>query len=228
VGMNENIQFFTSDYWVEKWLRDMKILNYKIDENLLVHVTGDVNLSKKDIRVFPVRFGVVSGSFYAANNGLESLLGCPHTIGKDAWFNDNELTSAQHSPSTIGGSYGIHKNHLTSFEGVPENIPGAFFAHHNQIVSLDKISKKIGQTCSIFQNPLTDLSNLDFEVKDKIFFTPQAGMDYFNEYLDKLGDANIDFALFKKIQTRKNLENRLNEELPVNSNLQEHLRLPKI
>jgi hypothetical protein len=212
--MKKETQFFTDSYWIEKWLKDMFIGNYTIDENLHVHVKGDVNLANKKIRLFPVQFAVVTGNFYASANGLESLLGSPHTVGKAAWFNENDLTSAQHGPQSVGAQLVINNNRLTSFEGFPQKVGDGLFAHHNQITSLEGITPNIGSTCSIYKNPITDFSYLDFEVKANIFFTPTKEMDYFARYVDKKGDVSIDFALFKKIQTLKNLEYKLDNNLP--------------
>lgn len=212
--MENNTQFFTDRYWVEKWLKDMFIGNYTLDENLHVHVKGDVKLGSKKIRVFPVQFGVVTGHFYASGNGLESLLGAPHTVGMAAWFNDNDLTSALHSPTKVGAQFVIDNNKLTSFEGFPQQVGDGLFAHNNQITSLAHITPDIGSTCSIFKNPITDFSHLDFNVKANIFFTPTKEMDYFARYVDKKGDVSIDFSLFKKIQALKNLEYKLDDNLP--------------
>lgn len=60
---------------LQEKLKDLKIKDYKINNDLTVDVVGDVNLSGKGLTEIPVKFGVITGSFYCSNNQLTSLKG---------------------------------------------------------------------------------------------------------------------------------------------------------
>ena len=67
---------------VEEWLEKHGVKNHTINEDLSVDVNGGVvNLASMGLVEIPIRFGVVSGSFYCSNNQLVDLVGCPITIG---------------------------------------------------------------------------------------------------------------------------------------------------
>jgi hypothetical protein len=53
--------------------RKYDIKNYIINPDRSIVVDGDLDLSFKGLSELPVRFGIVSGSFYCDNNKLTSL-----------------------------------------------------------------------------------------------------------------------------------------------------------
>jgi hypothetical protein len=71
---------------ITKWLDEMAVTNYIINDDLTIDVNGDVDLHGENLEMFPsyVHFGRVAGSFYCSSNQLVSLEGCPREVG--GWF----------------------------------------------------------------------------------------------------------------------------------------------
>ena len=120
-------QFFQTKEETAAWLREHKIKNFKIRDNLNVDVFGDVKFMMladhdKHILHLPVKFNDVHGDFLAFNAGLVSLVG---------------------SPNFIKGDYCIHSNPISSLNGFTPVITGYTTFLETQIHSLHNIHKHI-------------------------------------------------------------------------------------
>jgi hypothetical protein len=64
---------------ITKWLDEMGVTNYTINDDLTIDINGDVDLSHRDLDKFPsyVKFGRVGGYFDCSSNQLVSLNGSP-------------------------------------------------------------------------------------------------------------------------------------------------------
>ncbi len=67
-----------------QFLEEHGIKNYSINEDGIVDVDGDVDLSDKNLTSIPVQFGRVSGWFDCSHNQLTSLKGAPREV--EGWF----------------------------------------------------------------------------------------------------------------------------------------------
>ena len=89
------------------------------------NVKGDVLLNI-DCEKLPVKFGIVTGSFYCNDNFLTSLEGCPEQVGGSFECYNNHLTSLEGAPTHISDSFWCDDNFLTSLKGCPTSVGGYF------------------------------------------------------------------------------------------------------
>lgn len=100
-------------------IKNATINNGKVDVN------GDVDLRYKDFKKFPVKFGHVTGYFWASNNDLlENFEGAPDRVDGDfECYACSKLISTKGGPSIVKGNYIIYSNFkLESLEGCPEEV----------------------------------------------------------------------------------------------------------
>ena len=90
-----------------KWLDEMGVKNYTINEDYTIDVEGSVDLFNKGLDKFPdyIKFGKVSGSFGCNYNQLTSLEGCPHTVYESFSCNANQLVCLKGCPREVGGNF---------------------------------------------------------------------------------------------------------------------------
>jgi hypothetical protein len=64
---------------ITKWLDEMDVIGYTINDDFTIDVNGDVDLSFTKLVEFPdyIQFNYVNGYFNCSNNYLISLKGCP-------------------------------------------------------------------------------------------------------------------------------------------------------
>jgi len=79
------IQSICDKYNIQNWE-----LNPKTGR---VDVRGDVDLSVKNLKELPLKFGRVDGYFDCSLNQLTSLEGGPNSVGGGFYCYDNQLTS---------------------------------------------------------------------------------------------------------------------------------------
>jgi len=103
----------------------------------LYDFSGDVFINSKNLYWIPKIFGVVNGGFYCSYNQLQSLEGCPKSVGGGFYCSYNQLQSLEGCPESVGGDFWCHNNHLKSLEGSPESVGGDFWCHNNHLKSLE-------------------------------------------------------------------------------------------
>ena len=112
----------------------MKIKNYVINEDLTVDVNEYVNISYKNLKEIPIRFGIINGGFNCNSNHLTSLKGCPQKISGTFYCVDNKLINLEYCPEIINDDFSCSDNNLTSFECFSKEINGIFiYFHQNNI-----------------------------------------------------------------------------------------------
>lgn len=116
-------------------------------ETGVVDVEGGV-MDMKPMLKMSVQFGTVTGSFICSESRLESLMGAPHTVGKD---------------------FSCGKNRLTSLEGGPKWVGGGFWCANNQLTSLVGAPLHVGRSLQINGNPLKSLDGMPVELKGQIW-----------------------------------------------------------
>ncbi len=127
---------------IESILKSLKITNYHINGGI-VDVEGDVNISGRNLKKIPIKFGRVSGGFYCYNNNLTSLQGAPNEVGREFGGSNNSLTSLQGAPNEVGGDFYCDDNNLTSLQGAPNKVGGDFYCYNNPLISLQGLPKII-------------------------------------------------------------------------------------
>jgi len=70
---------------IEKWLEDMSINKYKINNDLTVDIYSDLVLSNKNLVNLPefIKFNIIYGGFYGSGNIWTNLSGFPNTVNGD-------------------------------------------------------------------------------------------------------------------------------------------------
>lgn len=150
-------QFLAEREAVQSWLEEMGIKNYTIDEDLTVHVDGDVNLASKGLKVLPVQFGKVTGKFNCSGNRLRQLLGSPRIV-KDFDCSNNNLFNLLFAPKEAE-VLNCSCNRIVSFEGAPLKLKELHCAS-NRIRSLKGIPEITGgiliADCGIAHNEIRE------------------------------------------------------------------------
>jgi hypothetical protein len=97
---------------ITKWLDEMGVTGYIINDDLTININGDVDLDSKNLEKFPsyIKFGRVGGYFSCSNNHLVSLEGCPREVGGGFYCGNNQLVSLEGSPREVGGSFSCSNN----------------------------------------------------------------------------------------------------------------------
>ena len=128
-----------------KWLNTYGVINYVINNDLTINVNGNVDLSDKNLTIFPyfIKFNYVSGYFDCSNNHLTSLVGCPSSVGNDFYCYNNQLTSLVGCPSSVGGDFYCYNNQLTSLVGCPSSVGDDFYCYNNKTKFTKEDVKKL-------------------------------------------------------------------------------------
>lgn len=123
---------------IEKWLQNMGVENYIINNDMTIDVRGDVILAGYGLKEFPfyIQFNKVSGVFDCSENQLTSLRGCPYEVGNNFICTFNQLTTLEGAPKKVKGLFYCFHNKLTTLEGAPREINGNFDCSYNDLKSL--------------------------------------------------------------------------------------------
>ena len=106
----------------------------------VVDVEGSVG-TLRIMHTLPVQFGHVTARFGCSASRLETLVGAPHTVGKEFSCSKNKLTSLEGAPRSVGGGFWCAHNYLTNLVGAPDHVGGSLQCNGNPLKSLDGIPK---------------------------------------------------------------------------------------
>ena len=94
---------------IEDWCRKMYIINYTINSQGEIDVDGNVNLTNKNFKELPYKFGTIKGYFSLREcKNLISLKNCPNYIIDNNMFDIDDcikLKSLEGCPKEIGGYF---------------------------------------------------------------------------------------------------------------------------
>jgi hypothetical protein len=91
----------------------------------IVNVSGDIELKNtRIIKILPVKFGEVSGSFRCERNNLGTLEGCPTIVGSHFSCGYNRLNVLNHGPKEVGKNYNFYGNNIFTLDGLPNYAGG--------------------------------------------------------------------------------------------------------
>jgi hypothetical protein len=132
-----------------KWLDDMDVENYIINDDYTIDVKRNLSLCNKNFVRFPdyIKFGKVGGHFSCHNTRLVSLEGAPYQIAGFFWVHHNNLTNLTGSPKYILGSYWVNSNNLVSLEGCPEEVNHNFYIKDNTGIKFTE--EDIRKVCNV-------------------------------------------------------------------------------
>lgn len=116
------------------------IEKYTINEDGIVDVDDDVNLSNRNLDRIPFKFGKVSGDFIIISNCLESLEGSPYYVGGEFACQFNKLKNLKGSPIEVSKNFYASRNNLESLDGMSLEIGGNFYCDNTSIKELDSVS----------------------------------------------------------------------------------------
>lgn len=156
---------------VKKWLDDMGISKYTINEDLTVDVDGNVFINHKHLKYIPIQFGEVNGLFDCSYNELESLKGSPIFIYGEYRCNNNDLKSLEFAPKSIYGCFHCNGNSLTSLVGGPTYVNGDYYCYYNDLTSLEGMPNEVYGSFDCSFNYLVDLKGAPKWIKEDINFT---------------------------------------------------------
>jgi hypothetical protein len=116
---------------IKKWLDEMYIFNYHINDDMSIDVKGHVEI-KKIIEELPeyIQFNHVTGDFLLFENPkIKSLRGCPKKVDIDCLITrDEKLKKFIGAPVYIGRNFYCRKlPNIKSLEGFPEYIGGNLY-----------------------------------------------------------------------------------------------------
>jgi len=159
-GINEAEDSDMNKNEIELILNELGVELYSIQEDGTVNVNGTVDISFKKLSRIPVSFGVVKGDFNCSNNELETLAGCPKTVGVSFYCHSNRLESLDSSPAYVGKAFICSNNRLVSLEGVPNAINGNFDCSKNRLVSLKSAPRAVRGSFDCSENQLVTLEGI--------------------------------------------------------------------
>jgi hypothetical protein len=156
--MIKSFKIFESYQEIKSICDKYGIRNWELNpQTNLVDVEGSVDLSRKELREIPIKFGRVGGGFNCYNNKLTSLEGGPQSVGGGFYCQYNQLTSLEGGPQSVGGDFYCFNNQLTSLEGGPKSVGGDFHCYNNKLTSLQGGPQSVGGGFNCYNNKLTSL-----------------------------------------------------------------------
>jgi hypothetical protein len=99
---------------IKNWLDKYGILNYTINEDDSIDVSGNVRLIDLGLNEFPdyIQFGDVIGSFWMYRNNFTSLKGCPTYVVDNFDCEENNLKNLKYAPKRVDGNFYCRENYL--------------------------------------------------------------------------------------------------------------------
>ena len=99
------------------------ILNYTINPDGSIDVSGGVYLSYRKLDRLPLKFNRVLGQFDCSYNELTSLEGCPKYVGGSFFCSGNKITTLEGGPDIVNLNYFSNFNVLLiSTKGFPSIV----------------------------------------------------------------------------------------------------------
>ena len=161
---------------VAKICKQYGITNWSINQDGLVDVNGDVDLSDIKLTKLPLKFSIVSGYFDCSGNRLTTLEGAPKSVGDNFYCQNNELTNLKGAPESVGAAFFCYGNLLTTLEGAPYSVGGGFYFFNNPLPDL--IKKNITDIHHILANQeMYHIYNKDGTINEYRFGLMMDSMD---------------------------------------------------
>lgn len=157
-----------SQKWLKKFDKNAHINTYMFDddgEELIIHASGNIDLSNNQIDKLPYKFGSIDGDFNISNCDIGSLSNAPYEVKGDFIVSNNPIKTLLNCPEYVGRNFDIQGcNQLTSFLCGPQEVVGNYLSTGNQYLKLiNKIPTKMGRFCHIITDKKQSLLGLENE-----------------------------------------------------------------
>lgn len=126
-----------------KACEDLKLTNYKVNDDLTVDVDDHVLIENRRFSKLPIMFGTIGGDFIIKScNNLTTLKGCPKIVYCDFEITSNYmLNEMDYVPYLVSGSFTIsHSSKLTTIK-YPNKIGGDIILSYLYIESIGDMDK---------------------------------------------------------------------------------------
>lgn len=135
---------------IQAWLESKNVEVFRIRDELIVDVHGDVRLPQECFARLPVVFGTVTGNFEITDSALASLHGSPTEVWGSFVCRNCRVKSFAGAPQRVGGDFDVSGNQIGSFAEAPEYwwIKGRLNVGSNAFSTLEKIHKCL-KSCRI-------------------------------------------------------------------------------
>jgi len=99
---------------IEKWLKEMNIKEYNLNNDLTINVYTNVYFFGKNLVKFPdyIQFNRITGLFNCRDNNLSSLKGCPLYVGYYFDCAGNKLISLDGCPKIVESWFECRDNEV--------------------------------------------------------------------------------------------------------------------
>ena len=130
---------------IEEWLKQHKITNYTINEDLTIDVNGNVYLNNYVEKELPeyIQFNNVSKKFVLWHSNIVNLRGCPVTCESFGCIKCDNLSSLKGCPKIVDRFEVNSCNKLEDLVGSPKTVKGEINCYGNiNLKSLKGCPKK--------------------------------------------------------------------------------------
>ena len=147
----------------EELLKQVVRGEYKIDENGVISVDGDVVFTSQKFDILPFRFKEVTGKFVCPQT-LVSLRGSPVICGSFYAEDLVHLKSLKDGPKIVKNVFSIARTPVTSLQGGPLSVGKIFDASLTEIKNLKDFPRMIDSKNAIVilkETELVDFKGMD-------------------------------------------------------------------
>ena len=145
----------------------------------------------------------VPGDINISHRGLTKLPDLSNVDVSGSFFcSFNLLINLIGAPQTVGHDFWCNHNQLTGLVGAPQTVGRDFAGHHNRLTSLEGAPQSVGRDFSCDRNELPDL-----------YYAPRKFKKLYTDFGTFSSWDEIPNDVKMSAQTKKRLEEQLNEEL---------------
>lgn len=162
--LNDNQKRFLDEYVLGDWTYDPETGVVNVDGSFHCSSWGGFNIGGD----MDIQFGHVTSNFICSYNHLESLEGCPKSVGGDFHCDHNNLKDLKGGPERVGGDYNCSKNQLESLEGCARVIGGDLDLFGNELKNLEGCAEEIGDDLFFARNPIESMKGAPKKVKGMV------------------------------------------------------------
>ncbi|MCK9477560.1 MAG: hypothetical protein M0R46_16720 [Candidatus Muirbacterium halophilum] len=200
-NFNESLNSFE----IDAICKEYNIKKYTINNDGSIDVNGDVLLWNRNLKVLPLKFRNVNGSFncgynklanlngypqhvddsfHCDDNQLTNLIGAPQYVGDGFYCTDNQLTNLIGAPQYVGGNFSCDDNQLTSLEGAPIRVYGEFLCRNNKLKNIDYLPKTY-KKLNIYGNPISKILDLFVKIDKNVWVSKITDKELISEFIDR-------------------------------------------
>lgn len=130
---------------IQSWLESKNVEVFRVRDDLIVDVHGDVRLQQECFARLPVVFGTVTGNFEITDSALTSLHDSPTEVWGNFVCRNCRVKSFAGAPQRVGGDFDVSCNQIESFAEAPEYwwIKGRLSVGSNAFTTLAKIHEHL-------------------------------------------------------------------------------------